>query len=485
MLPKVWPHISKATRNTLSCMAKYLFIFSLLCIWSWTNTMGQNLPEVFIHNDSTLETTWTTGYLTFVDDGDTMQFPIQMRHRGATSLKYDKPSLAIKLFSGSGKKQDVSFLGMREDNYWILDAMAVDKARMRNRVTMDLWKEIAPPLWYADLEPKAQNTYNGQMISVVLDDREMGIYCLQERIDRKQLKLKKYSSKNGIRGALYKTVSWSNSVSFQSIPSPHPTTLESEWDSWEVKYPDIDDGEPITWQPLLDLLQFVCYSNATQFANSITDYIDLPTYSNYILLVQLLSLRDNCGKNNYWSFYDISKSGKATISLWDTDHSWGRMYNSQPEGTEYLVSNSLIERLYACYPSFSELVEQRWAHLRQSSFRIEHLDSLCAKYFTLYQQTGMDIIESKLWNGHNGIDIDIPSEQMYIHNWLVKRLAFLDSHYHYSPIADDTDSPVSNHNQAPVVFDIFGHIVAHSIENLPKGIYIYQHNGKIEKILIP
>lgn len=462
---------------------KHLFISILLLTLFGLNATGKNMPKVIIRKDSVLTTTWTTGHLMFVD-GDTMQFPIQIRRRGATSLRYDKPSFAIKLFSEIGGEQDFSFLGMRKDNYWILDAMATDKARMRNRVTMDLWKEIAPPLWYADEEPEAQNTYNGQMVSVCLDSAEMGIYCLQERIDRKQLKLKKYSNKNGIRGVLYKTTSWSNSVNFTSIPSPYPTNSEYKWDGWEIQYPDAEDGEPVTWQPLLDLLQFICHSSATQFADSIAEYIDIPTYSNYILLVELLSLRDNAGKNNYWSFYNISKSKKATISLWDTDHSWGRMYNSKPEKPDYLISNNLIKRLYECYPFFSDSLEQRWANLRQTSFRIAHLDSLCARYFTLYQETGMDTIESRLWNQHNGIEINIPSEQAYIHNWLVERLAFLDAQFHYFPTPTHAISSFED-DQTTIVFDLLGHIVANNIENLPSGIYLYRHNGKTEKILIP
>lgn len=88
---------------------KHLFISILLLTLFGLNATGKNMPKVIIRKDSVLTTTWTTGHLMFVD-GDTMQFPIQIRRRGATSLRYDKPSFAIKLFSeiGGGNKTSLS-----------------------------------------------------------------------------------------------------------------------------------------------------------------------------------------------------------------------------------------------------------------------------------------------------------------------------------------------------------------------------------------
>ncbi len=89
---------------------KHLFIPILLLTLFGLNAAGKNMPKVIIRKDSVLTTTWATGHLMFVD-GDTMQFPIQIRRRGATSLRYDKPSLAIKLFSeiGGGKNKTSLF----------------------------------------------------------------------------------------------------------------------------------------------------------------------------------------------------------------------------------------------------------------------------------------------------------------------------------------------------------------------------------------
>lgn len=43
---------------------------------------------------------------------------------------------------------------MRSDNNWILDAMAVDRARMRNRVSTDLWLAFSTKPYHAAYTPK-------------------------------------------------------------------------------------------------------------------------------------------------------------------------------------------------------------------------------------------------------------------------------------------------------------------------------------------
>ena len=96
-----------------------IIIVWMLCLASYAQEpAGKKLPRVIIHNDSVLLRTFTTGHLTFICDSDTLSQPILLRHRGATSLRYDKPSLALKMVDSIGNKVDVSFLGMRKDNYW-------------------------------------------------------------------------------------------------------------------------------------------------------------------------------------------------------------------------------------------------------------------------------------------------------------------------------------------------------------------------------
>lgn len=400
--------------------------------WLCAQTEPVQLPILRIEYDTLSHETFFPGQLTIATP-DTMHYQIQIRRRGGTSLYCEKPTLGIKLIDSQGNKLDTTILGMRKDNYWVLDAMARDKARMRNRAAMDLWLEMSRKPWYQDLEPDCVNGYHGQMVDVYINDRHMGIYHLSERIDRKQLKLKKYNAKKGgIRGLLYKSDTWEAVYPFTYYIRPFPTDTMISWSGLEVSYPELDEGDSITWQPLLQFMEFFRTNSYNNLFPTINDYIDMPVYIDYVLFVNMLSARDNTGKNFFWSYYDHTLSNKALITLWDLDHSWGRQYNGKEETTNYEFSERMVSK-FMRNNAFCDSLNSRYAYLRQHIFTVQHLDSIVGNYFNLFETTGMDRVEQEIWDGVD-VALDIPSERAYIHNWLVKRIAFLDSVYHYTPL---------------------------------------------------
>jgi len=386
--------------------------------------------QIHLHYTTLDKDTFNTGTFQLIQGGDTISLNMKVRHRGRSALHYDKPSYAIKLTDSIGQNIDTAILGMRSDNYWILDAMAVDHARMRNRVSMDLWLEFSRQPWYYANEPKLINGYRGQMVEVYVNNASQGIYCLMERVDRKQLKLKKYAEKKGIRGLLYKSNHWGGTATFD-LPSDLPNSSASAWDSWEIQYPKLEDGEPVSWDPLINLIDFIQSSDSATFADSIAYYVDLPVFTDYILFCQLLSARDNTAKNTLISFYDFQKDQRALYTPWDLDHSWGRQYNGNVEDFDYdlFTQNQLYVRMQKDYPNFKDSLSTRWQELRTTSFSIEHIDSLFATYLDLYTTLGIDTIEQTLWSGHNAISFTIEDERSYIHDWVINRLTFLDTLY--------------------------------------------------------
>lgn len=416
----------------------------LLCFVNSLTLFAASLPRIDLHYTLLACDTFNAGSFRFNNETDTFSFCMKIRHRGASSSSYDKPSYAIKLVDDKGNSIDGTFLDMRSDNYWILDAMACDKARMRNRVSMDLWLEISHQPWYKEQEPKCINGYRGKMVVVYVNGQNNGIYHFMERVDRKQLKLKKYSDEKGIRGVLYNSIHWGGTAKF-SAPTTEPSNTNDTWDSWELKYPDLEDGEPITWNPLYDLISFVNFTDSATFADSIAEKLDLPVFVDYILFCQLLSARDNEAKNTYLSFYDDSYQ-HALYTPWDLDHSWGRQYDGTDENTDYILfdGHKLADRLSQDYPHFNDILDSRWKELRQHFFTVEHIDTLFEPYFTLYNTTGMDTIEQQLWSGHNDLYFNIASEQSYIHQWLSDRINYLDFIYHYTYTTTPIESQYSS-----------------------------------------
>ena len=360
---------------------------------------------------------------------DTLRLNALIRHRGATSIKYKKQSYAIKLTDSLGAKLDTSLLGMRNDNYWILDAMAPDKARMRNRVAFDLWLDFSTKPYYYDKEPELINGSRGQFVEVYTNGKYNGLYCLMERVDRKQLKLKKM--KDGeIRGILYKSVRWK--YGFFSVAIPRYDTQSDIWGCYEFQYPDTVDYIP--WKPLYDHMRFAITSSDEQFYEQAPKRYDLPVFIDLYLLNALLSARDCMGKNIFLSFRNIQKDSTLVPTPWDIDHSFGRTYDGEEEDPETEFTGwalSLYPRLEQCDPSYTASLNARYAALRREQFDARALKERFAGYFELFRQTGADHREEQRWGGVNHIDLDFAAEEQYIYDWIDKRLAFCDKYFNF------------------------------------------------------
>ena len=66
--------------------------------------------------------------------------------RGASSRQFEKKSFGVRLFDEKGEAQNKSFLGMRTDNKWILNALYSDISKVREKLAIDIWNEISPEL---------------------------------------------------------------------------------------------------------------------------------------------------------------------------------------------------------------------------------------------------------------------------------------------------------------------------------------------------
>ncbi len=206
-----------------------------------------------------------------------VRFLCQYRIRGKSALQFDKKSFLVKLYDTSGEDLDANLLDIREENSWILDAMAIDRIRMRNRVCFDVWNEISTTPY--ETKYKNRNGTKGLFVELFINGDYHGLYCMSDKIDRKLLGLKKLKEDdNGVRvrGLLYKGVSWGSGYSLLAYDEADVNT--DKWNAWELQYPD-DYPSIDTWKPLMDLIDFCSYTtpNAT-FRNAYQDYFYTETF---------------------------------------------------------------------------------------------------------------------------------------------------------------------------------------------------------------
>ena len=367
---------------------------------------------------------------------------IKAKWRGGSTNTADKHkrNYKIKSINFKGKSQDISLLGMREDNNWILDAGQIDLFRLRNRIATEIWNDFATKPYYASKEPKAKSGVTGKVVEVILNNKYRGIYSLTEAMDRKELKLKKYDDKDQeFHGQLWKVSSW-DKATFWDIDKDYDNTQET-WHAFETKYPDIEDVNPTDYSPLYEAIDFVVNSNDEAFKKEAGDYFDIPVLIDYQLFLETLKPVDNNGKNMYWGIYDVAKSKKLTLAIWDLDASVGQDWRcSTPLHPDYVLPNTdlgvkdgfnLYHRLSSLnVDNYNEKVASRYQELRKTYFSEENLISRYQGYYDMLVKSGAASREETKWSEDSdigGYPLNFKSEIEYIKNWIINRLNYLDT----------------------------------------------------------
>lgn len=397
----------------------------LLALTFMPITIMAQIPVV--HLNGNFGDDYSKGDITITDtEGNTVAYNVKSKWRGHSSKAYDKKSFAVKLLDENGDDKDASILGMREDNNWILDAMAVDKARMRNRVSFDLWNDFASDTYIKkDYEPESFNGTHGKFVELYLNDSYHGIYCLTEKLDRKQLKLKKY--KNGVRGVLYKADTWEG-TNFYEYKSSYDNT-QPTWMGWASDYPDVEDEGETDYEPIYNAISFVVDSPDNEFETSVASLFDLPVWNDYFIFIKTILAYDNAGKNTFAYLYDKNEDNRLGIAPWDLDATWGRNYDaSETNASDIYEGHRLLERLNDT-KGYQEAMAKRYFELRENVFSADSLKKRFRNYMSLLGDCGALQRETERWNGINEIELDFEKELAYIETWIDKRLDVLDNYY--------------------------------------------------------
>ena len=370
---------------------------------------GAVMPQLKISFEGELSkdmTDYVNGSMQLTDaNGNVVELPAGFKTRGATSKKYSmKPALNMKLFTEDYTEEaDSSLLEMRSCSSWILDAMAIDRICMRNRVAFDIWNEFSRLPYATDFD--GRNGTEGQFVELFINNQYYGIYCLNDKINRKLLDLKKVQEKDGvvtIRGALYK--SGTNDIADQNNPgyNEDSTACVIQWhDAWELSYPD-DYGCLQAWKPLQDA---ILTGNNKDYVKK---YFFLENLADYQIHVMALAISDNWGnKNHYLSVRNITKNiddldpteanrRRFVMTPWDLDTSFGGHYEGDYYDGHYAEFPISSMSNNAPYPisqlvgdeEYKAILKQRWIEGRVGAFSVENVCKKLEDYRDLFIQSG-------------------------------------------------------------------------------------------------
>lgn len=394
---------------------------------------------------------------------------VGVRYRGGWSQSLPKKSMKIEFWIDSNGivTENISLLGMRSDDDWNLQAMYNEPLRIRSKTNFDLWRLINT-LHYHNSEPGAINGVRMRYIELFINDVYRGVYCLSERVDRKQLRLKQHDG--SIRGELHKGVSWGAST-FSSLPAFNNNSLL--WGGFEYKHPK----EETDWTHLYELVDFVINSSSGEFFQGYASRFDLDNLVDYFIFLNLLRATDNTGKNIYIAKYNTNS--KYFYVPWDLDGAFGTIWDgSNAPITDDILSNGFYNRLmFDCDTNgFRAKLKDKWLALRSTVITENYLLALFAENHNALVQNGIYERESMVWPDFVFDD----SALDYMSGWIEERLAYLDMKFTEACVPMSADGPVIDgkmfHIYPNPTADVM-HIESAIFEEF--DVYVYNNLGQL------
>lgn len=414
-------------------------------------TVVMPVLRVTVAGELTTATDYLNGSMQLTDAaGGVVSMPAQFKVRGATARAYYmKPSLNMHLTTADyAAEADSALLGMRSCSSWILDAMAIDRICMRNRVAFDIWNEFAL-LPYAT-EFGGRNGTEGRFVELYINDTYYGIYCLSDKINRKLLNLKKAQEQlDGsilLRGALYKSGTQDIAIQNEPCYSPDSVACVVEWhNAWELKYPEEYAGAAI-WAPLQDA---ILNGKSTDYVKK---YFFLQNLADYQLHVMALCIADNWGnKNHFFSIRNINKNindpdtaasnrRKIVLTPWDLDTSLGGSYDGSNYGgnyTEWPVEHIGKNTFYPYWyilddPAYQMVLRTRWIVGRATAFSPDSINAKLERYRDLFLQSGAwqrMVTHFDAKSQRPQYVTDLATEITLIEQWYAQRYREMDDYF--------------------------------------------------------
>lgn len=412
---------------------------------------------------------------------ETVHYACGVRIRGGYAASQEKKFYAIKLYDAEGEDFDAPIFGIRNENSWILDAMAIDRIRMRNRVCFDLWNQISQTPY--DTPYNNRNGTAGVFVEVFLNGIYQGLYCCTDKVDRRLLGLKKWrvnedTGTETVRGILYKGINWlsgSKLAEYKQAP-----TDQSSWNAWELQYPS-DHPSDLTWNPLMALIDFCAFANSDDvFLAGYQDHFYPENLVDYLVFTFALNVGDNAYKNTFLSTPDINRHQRFLITPWDMDMSLGGYYNGNRDPSFVDVDR------YAYVAPFNRITsrdidnllsrsKERWCQLSQTILSPENVQGLLEGYARLFAESGAWERECSRWN-----NIPVPlasalSEELdYVIDWYAQNCVHLNQQWGIATDIADLSEP----STLPPAHDAFYSLDGRKLSvpqpaRLLSGVYLY------------
>lgn len=446
------------------------------------------LPLSYIETEEEIEDEPSKlGYLKIVESNGTVtENIIGVEYRGTSTQLYPKKSLKVEFWADETGEEtvDVKVLSLRSDDDVNLQAMYVEPLFFLGKTNFEIWKSFHT-IYYKDQEPNAYSGIDMEYTEMFINGSYCGVYAYCERMDRKQLKLKKHNGQ--IRGELYKGDAYGPITLFQFLPEYDNTS--TLWGGYEYRHPK----EEINWANLYDFADFVINSPDEEFYANYAQKMHVPTMVDYFVFMNVLRAVDNFANNTYLARY---KEGEPYFyAPWDLDNSYGNGWDLSydPNFRGVLYGNDMYVRMArdCSEGGFSDQVKARWNETKNTVFSKEAIMNMFMENYNYLKSNGVYERDYIAWSNDNALNeefLDLMSD------WIENRWLELD--YQFNRDCLPLDLPeflFSSIEVYPNPAKNFFYITGDGLKGASLAVYDFSGkkllnkklNGTEEKIYLP
>lgn len=332
---------------------------------------------------------------------------VGLKVRGASSILYPKKAYKMEL------KNKIEIFDLPKDDKFVLDALYVDKSKVRNLLASDIWNSIND-------NQTIQNDLNGEFVELFIDNEYVGLYVLKEKVDRSVTNI----SSDGLILKSTNHLYQRYIDSLLNLPNDY-SPRDDSFLNFEIKQYDSD-----TFASFIGKLQryYASYSY-----DSLSHSFDIDNYINYMIFVSLISGSDNVDYNYYLSMHDSNSN--IFITPWDLDLTFGlnvwNIYwndeifenhiNMESSSDIEWMNNNIIKNMDV---KTFELMRKRYWKLRKNVISMDTINKYLDSYKKSIVDSGATLRDSDCWYYY---DAEIEIEQ--IREWTKLRIEFLDEYF--------------------------------------------------------
>lgn len=358
---------------------------------------------------------------------------IQIETRGSSSQALPKKSYGFTTYDTSGTDKDnVSLLGMPQENDWILNSLAFDPSLLRDRFAYELAGALG--------EYAARTRY----CEVFVNGKYQGIYLLQEKLkaDDNRIDINKIETDDNelpkLSGGYITKADKTTGGDPIAWSMPNSTGWEVEF-IHEVPNPfEVSSTQNDYIQSRFQNLAASAASGNSSINIGYPSIIDIPSFLDFYLINELAS---NPDAYQFSTYFHKDRNGKLRAGpIWDINLSFGNdlflwgFDRSHPDVWQFEDGNSGATFWKDLYydQDFHCRLSARWQNLRQpgAPLHLQSLESRIDENVNLIAESIQR--ESAAWSSIG----DHANEITQMKSWIRSRLDWMDQR-----LVPDTSCP--------------------------------------------